>query len=339
MNNSSNFDMIGGLRILSDSITLSDVIKANMDEGLLESCQQMRRFVVRSLQNIAENGAGNNLDPQKCMGFWFNVLDIARHSGKVFDSRINIDFTKWDKRKWKATFAKQAVEYGNIFTDTGVQISVGENAVEITNTLYPVMFRAMFELQKVVRANKEKISRDNSFFYCDFRHLCENHTNEFTLTKIKPDIEDVIFDMLDDKEHELATEFILWLREIGLSPKLKPSRAVNADYKGKRVCELAFTPYRTKKNSKWSIRPIFAYTNEYENFIAKENLKAFHWSGIVPCCVCHPGTCGTGQDIAVFGRGFENICLNRGIVFCDPDEMAIENIKKIVNFRLASLAV
>ena len=71
----------------------------------------------------------------------------------------------------------------------------------------------------------------------------------------------------------------------------------------------------------------------YEEFITNENLIDFHWSGIIHCCICHPGTCGKGTDKIIFGKEFENICLNRGIVFCDPDVASIENIKKIILFR------
>jgi hypothetical protein len=222
-----------GVLVLPSEITLNEDIKAMMNEDLFESCKQMRFFIIQSLSFMYENADSYQIEPQKYFRFWYDLLTIVNHSGEVNGERLIINFSKWKKVKWQKYYVDRMDDwYENIFAKTGIKIKVSEETLEITNSLYPKMFCAMEKLLNKSRYLKEKVSADNSFFYCDFRKICPEYKSD--KTKDINDIEDKISTVLDGKVKADALKFITYLKNNKMSPKYaKINNAWKFDYKGK----------------------------------------------------------------------------------------------------------
>jgi len=100
------------VQILPKEISLSEKIKGLMDADLFESCRQMREFMLDTLQSIYEDADYYDINPQAYLRFWFDLVDIARHSGEIVDNCLVISFAKWGKNnakagknKWNALFS------------------------------------------------------------------------------------------------------------------------------------------------------------------------------------------------------------------------------------------
>ena len=90
------------VKILPKEISLSEKIKGLMDADLFESCRQMREFMFDTLQIIYEDADYYDINPQSYFRFWFDLVDIARHSGEIIDDCLVISFAKWGKNNIKA---------------------------------------------------------------------------------------------------------------------------------------------------------------------------------------------------------------------------------------------
>lgn len=161
----------------------------------------------------------------------------------------------------------------------------------------------------------------------------------------KPEIEDRIEILLDGEMKNIALAFVAYLREKKMPPKSATKTSWKVSYKGKTVCSISIN------DKEWCVWTYVWYTNyitpeyqaEYENFVLNENLQEFIWDGLYACVAyhplkgggcCHPEkSCAGGQTKVVFGKEFKNMCIARDTFFYDPDDTAIEKIKKIIEFR------
>jgi len=224
------------VQILPKEISLSEKVKGLMDADLFESCRQMREFMLDTLQNIYEDVYYYDINPQSYFRFWFDLIDIARGSGKIIDDCLVISFAKWGnnntkagKKKWKAYFLdKIGKSYDDIFSITGIHILKNEDSAEIISSKYPKIFHAMIKFPDILRKNKESISSNNSFYFCDFRKLCPEYEYNKSEKSKKQDIEDSINAMLDEKLKPTILDFIFYLRE----NKMKPSWTIINAWKG-----------------------------------------------------------------------------------------------------------
>ena len=164
----------------------------------------------------------------------------------------------------------------------------------------------------------------------------------------KPEIEDRIESLLGGEMKTIALDLVAYLREKKMPPKSATKTSWKVSYKGKTICSISIN------DNEWCVWTYVWYTNyftpeyqaEYEDFVLNENLRKFIWNGLVSCVAyypkkdgdkkgcCHPGkSCAGGQTKIVFGKEFKNMCIARDTFFYDPDDKAIENIKKIIEFR------
>ena len=58
---------------------------------------------------------------------------------------------------------------------TGLVISKYDNKVIFTNTIYPKMFLALYELAKITLKGKGRANDNPSFMYCDFKKICKDY--------------------------------------------------------------------------------------------------------------------------------------------------------------------
>jgi hypothetical protein len=337
-----------GVLVMPEEISLSDKVKVLIDENLFESCKQMRHFLLHSLRDMYENVENYQIDPQKYMGFWFNVIDIACHYGELLDDRLVIDFVKWGKTKMEPC-------YQNVFADTGVQIDMSEDSAEITNTLYPKMFRAMKEMRDAVRAKKEKVSEENSFFYCDFRKLCPKYKYDKTEKRIHMrELEDRIPLLLEGDNKTNALKFAAYLREKNINLKWtgiqnKWSETGQTYGEGKGICYVGLgdTSQKGKKDG-WLVSITLEHLNEYDASILNEGLQEFITANIYFCDkttvnACNGGeksiyACQRGKDIKILGKEFKYVCRIRNqssvsVYVHNPDEAAINSIKRLMELE------
>jgi len=110
--------------------------------------------------------------------------------------------------------------YDDIFSSTGISILTNEASAEIVNSKYPKIFHAMIKFPDIVRANKESISFNNSFYFCDFRKLCPEYEYTKSEKSKKSEIEDGINALLDEKLKPTILDFVFYLRENKIKPTL-----------------------------------------------------------------------------------------------------------------------
>jgi len=318
---------------LPEELTLSDKVKSSMDDELFESCKQMRNFLLHSLHDMYENAEIYNFEPYAFLHH--SLVEIVDRSENEVNNNLILNTSGWSKRIL-LKFNEMFNLYANLFANTGIQIKENSDSmIEITNILYPKMFRAMKEL----RNRNDQYGR-GIFYQCDFRKLCPAYKYEKAESK-RPEIEDVINDIITDRDmKKLALDFAEHMRKNKMT--LRDARFTNAFkavYKGKCICYV-----RLKKNSDciekfWIITPYLEHIGEYEKSIIGEGLQSFIWDNVHYCRFCRTPCHGhlPGMDITLLGKEIKSVCRGRQPIWVfDPDETAVNCIKRLLEFEQKS---
>lgn len=154
----------------------------------------------------------------------------------------------------------------------------------------------------------------------------------------KPEIEDMIPQMLCGDSMQRALDFAAYLRANKLRPVWASANSWKCSSKGKGVC------YVRLRDGYLSISPYVDYTKECEEFAIKEGLREIVWQNLAFCRRCNPNSCAQrlkepaetfcGVRRTFWGREFDGICVGGGDAhFHDPDDAQIHCIKKLIDFR------
>ena len=177
----------------------------------------------------------------------------------------------------------------------------------------------------------------------------------------KPKLETLILEYLNGDMRKTALDFIAYMRENKMSPSYRPSLRYKCTYKGKGICTISLprafgnpNPYSdnefgqewmSQENIKnnWVVIPQLDYLDEYENEI-DERMKNIIWDkkNIYFCNGCwasNPNfpdprdSCGPRPVRTIFGKEFSNLCGRGFFWFFNPDEAAIDCIKRLLELE------
>ena len=165
--------------------------------------------------------------------------------------------------------------------------------------------------------------------------------------EIKPKIEDLLPHYLDGETFEAASDFARYMQTNKMTLRWAGiHNAWKAAYKGKPILYIRLNcKYRNEdKYAKWVITPYLINLKKYEDEITKEGLRDFVLNGFWRCQVFAYGVpcgngCAPGTDKTILGKELKNLCHGNfysgrnWVWFYDPDEMAINCIKKLLDLE------
>ena len=154
--------------------------------------------------------------------------------------------------------------------------------------------------------------------------------------EIKAKIEDAIPHYLDRTMQKSAIDFATYLQVNKMPLKWDAWNTWKAHSKSKVLCWVTLNRFN------WVISPCLTNINEYEKSIINEGLQHFVWDNFKRCEPWCPGKCGDGKSVTILGKTFNNICReiyhvnNKKVDFANPDETAINRIKKLLELERAT---
>ena len=146
---------------------------------------------------------------------------------------------------------------------------------------------------------------------------------------VKPEIEDVIGDVLTGGTLKNALNFIAYLRENKINPQWSATNVWKISYKTFSVCFIRLygaADYHSLKPNSWHIIP---FIGEYEDSSLSDELKEIVWANKHTCSSC--GKCALPIN-KVFGKEYDYAC-EKSILFTNPDAKTIECVKKLIELR------
>jgi len=143
--------------------------------------------------------------------------------------------------------------------------------------------------------------------------------------KSKPKIEDVMYEVLSGDTLKNGIDFITYLRANKMSPQWSATNSWKIAYKAHNMCVINLSgSYHNLDEGSWRVR---AFIGEYDDSLS-DKLKELIWKNVEYCKKCN--TC-RGEQIAIFGKDFNNVCGR--IHFVNPDVKVIECIKRLIPMR------
>jgi hypothetical protein len=319
-----------GTRIMPEELVLSDKVRAFIGDDMLESCRQMRLFLLHSLSEMYENAERYDFETVHYMFLWFwlnrkpvvgtkNFAICSVHNKKLCDLNQMEKYCR------------------GIFAETGVEINYindtpKNKTAEITNALYPKMFCAMKKMFDITRTKKDS-SAINDFFNCDFRILCPEYKKdkgEYTAERPKP--ENIAAGVAGQTQKRNILDFIDFLRSNKLSPQWSATNAAkehtwNLGIKGKSV----FIIRINEITGNWWIS-IFGWSFDlYNQHITDIDLQKFLLETVVKrCCKNAPQCKKRRKNEPLFGVVLNNVCFCHAFRISNPDGENLENAKKLI---------
>jgi len=154
----------------------------------------------------------------------------------------------------------------------------------------------------------------------------------------KPKIETIIPDWLDGDMKTNSLNFVAWLKANKMSPSWASANSWKSSYKGKGICyiKLIYSDREGDKNKNysWLIAVYYSDRTQYDALVEKEGLLT-HLLEKPWYCNCTlgglPQNCGSKMDVTILGKEIKGVCGGYfHMYFCDPDESAIDGIKKLI---------
>jgi len=337
-----------GVLVLPEEFSLSDKVRELMDSDLLESCRQMRLFMLHTLGDIYENAESYDFEPWQLFSFWLNIIGNAPER-ETYD---RIDVTSSMLSKTMSANAKGV--YADVIANTGIEFATSEDKIEMTSKLYPKMFRAMKAMQKYVREKKERASLENSFQICDFRKICPGYKYDKNEKRLyMREIEDRIPLLLEGEKKKDALGFAAYLRDKKINLKWTGIQNTYSEtgrmYGAQGLCqiELKNTYWGNRKDS-WLVCVPLPNIDKYKDAVTDAGLQNFIWSNIYICNktavdACNGGeksvyACHRGRNVTVLGKEIEYACRLRNrkhvsVYAYDPDITATGYIKRLIELE------
>jgi len=162
--------------------------------------------------------------------------------------------------------------------------------------------------------------------------------------KTKPEVETVISEALDGDLREGALAFAAYCRANKMKPMWSSGNIWTFKYKGKRVGSIRVR-VRGMLLGKLDIVEHSWYVHvhyldmsspAFEKFATDEALQDVVWKNAKHCESCLT-TCAPGRDRVIAGRLFHNICVADGIYFKNPDDEAMECVRKLIEYRKSGI--
>ncbi|MDR1803301.1 MAG: hypothetical protein LBQ94_06795 [Treponema sp.] len=145
----------------------------------------------------------------------------------------------------------------------------------------------------------------------------------------KPEIEDIISNVLTGNTLKNALNFIAYLRENKINPQWSATNVWKISYKSFSVCFIRLygaADYHNLKPGSWHIIP---FIGEYKASSLPDELKEIVWANKRTCSNC--GKCALKLE-KVFGKEYDYVC-EKSIVFTNPDAKTVDCTKKLIELR------
>ena len=161
----------------------------------------------------------------------------------------------------------------------------------------------------------------------------------------RPEIEEVISACLNGDLHNIAMDFAIWMRENNLPFKLYTSntRSHTVGYGDMAICRTYIQSEEEMKDNHWlkwdgpqylGITIFLRDISNYKNANIAEGLHAFIWDNLNHCGQCNSKCpCIGGKTLTIFDKELNGVCRLQCVVIKNPDEAAIQNIKKLIDFE------
>lgn len=142
---------------------------------------------------------------------------------------------------------------------------------------------------------------------------------------VKPKVEDVAVEILDNDKLQNLLNFIKYLKDNKLTPRWASANSWSIRYKNKGLC------YVKIDNQKkfWNIRLERSFFDEYDKYITDDDMKKFIL-GIVTAPLCENRDCWKRINETIFGKTFDEVCRCWPFIVNNPDESAIEYLKELI---------
>jgi len=339
-----------GVLVLPEELSLSDKVKELLDAEMVESCRQLRLFVLHLLRAMYENTTCN-IEPWQIFSFWLNVMGNLPEQ-EAYDF---IDVTSSMRSKTFAANIKDT--YAHLHADTGIELVLREDRTGFVSTLYPKMFRAMKAMQQYVRQKRERATLENSSQLCDFRKIAPGYRYDKTEQRLHMrEIEDRIPLIVAGDASASAMEFVSFLRSQKI--KLKWTGIQNSYsqtgqvHMGQGLIYIGLGDrYMQGRNDGWLVCVPLENIANYRDALIHEELLGFVVNHIYICTAatqadaCNGGEgkygCLRGVDMDVLGKHVNYACRLRNkkriaIYVHDPDETAINQIKRLLALEMAA---
>jgi len=157
-----------------------------------------------------------------------------------------------------------------------------------------------------------------------------------TTKAVKPKVEDVIYEVLADDVHEMASDFVAFLRANKLTTPWSATNSWKIRFKGKDVGFLSTygtAAYRGLTVNSWQIcftAHDFACDDTAlgESCVLSDIQKNIVWSKLSNC-QNHPYQCNPGKSMTILGKKIENVC-HQWLYLTNPDIESLDCAKKLI---------
>jgi len=154
------------------------------------------------------------------------------------------------------------------------------------------------------------------------------------------EIKDALRNNLEGERLANALDFVDYLIEKGLTPKMEWDNGVRFVKNEKSPCMVVFFK-NAQNNGEWFICDV-PVVSEPEWHLLSDDLKAFIVANIKICNVHQGNPCGCGSEPGVskhiFGKDYTNLCTSE-IQFINPEVNVLDQLKEIIEWWLINVAV
>ena len=142
---------------------------------------------------------------------------------------------------------------------------------------------------------------------------------------------------MDNEAKQVALAFLQYCDANHITYKWSSTNRWNLRAKG-RIVGYICVGIRSRDDGSWRILLDLKELLQYEEFIHKEGLITIFHNNIHYCEKCNASMCGKSEEnpkfTTILGKKFRNIC-SIGVYFKNPGFTALDDIQKILSFRLA----
>lgn len=147
---------------------------------------------------------------------------------------------------------------------------------------------------------------------------------------LKPIIEDVIKDMVNEELQQTALEFVNFIRSNRMTPSYASANSWKVQYKGKPLCYIRTTGtahYYNLDDGSWHICfPVYT-DEEYDIDLTDESMHVI-WDHVRDCTRCY--NCKPANRLTINGRVFDQVC-HQWLFIRNPDAEELTCIMKLVD--------
>lgn len=147
--------------------------------------------------------------------------------------------------------------------------------------------------------------------------------------KVKPKIEDVILDLVNEEHQKTALDFVGYIRSSKMTPAWASTNSWKVSYKGECLCYIrtaGTAHYHNLDEGSWHVH-FAAYSDQvYEIPISNEAVKMI-WDNVKHCTKC--SNCKPPNHLTINGKEFNKVC-HQWLTIKNPDFEALECLKKLI---------